>query len=294
MEEKQNHKEKTYISSKEVEGRIPLDESPTKVYIMNHIIEMTIMEKRRKRGCAIRKINKDYYLVESTGEIKKFGERDKNQVKKINMNAKYSALKRAINYNFHGNKSEVHVILTYEKGMFDRDKASADFKAFWKHLRFYNEFLEYIVIYEPTEKGSWHMHVLIKDTRGRYLCISKTDIQTIWKNGFVYITRIRNNDNIGAYFVALVSFDKDSSECKGKAKRLHYYKKGFRLYSRSKGISDPPCIETTYLEAKKLVEGLEPCYEQNYGIFSTDDDRELNVVYKKEYNKKRPMGIYEK
>lgn len=294
MEEKNIKKDKIYISSKEVEGRIPLDDSPAKIYIMHHIIEMTIMEKNRKRGCAIRKLDKDHYLVKSTGEIKKYKEKGRNEEKKVNMNAKFSALKRAINWNFLGNNSEVHITLTYEKGMFDRDKASADFKAFWKHLRFYNQYLEYIVIYEPTEKGSWHMHVLVKDRRGMYLSIPKTDLEKIWKNGFVYISRIKNNDNIGAYFVAFLSANKDNLECGEKAKRLHYYKKGFRLYSRSKGIYNPPWIRTTYAEAKKLVKGLEPCYEQNYGIFSTDDDRELNVVYKKEYNKKRPMGIREK
>lgn len=289
-----NHKEKVYISSEEVKGRIPLDDSPAKVYIMNHIIEMTIMERKRKRGCAIRKIDKEHYLVESTGEIKKFGDKDKNKEKKINMNAKYSALKRLINYNFRGYDSEIHVVLTYQKATFDREKVSADFKAFWKHLRFYNQYLEYIVIYEPTKKGSWHMHVLVKDRGNRSLYISRVLLERIWNKGYVFVTRIKNNNDIGAYFLALVSVDKDNPKSKGKAERLKYYTKGFRLFSRSKGILEPPCIETTYAEAKKIVEGIEPCYEKAYGIYSTDDDRELNVIYHKNYNKKRPMGIYEK
>lgn len=289
-----NHKEKVYISSKEVEGRIPLDDSPTTVRIMHHIIEMTITEKRRKGGCAIKRLGKGYYQVKSTGEIKKFKEKDSNAEKVINMNAKFTALKGLIAFNFRGYDSEIHIILTYEKIMLDREKASADFKAFWKRLKFYNKYLEYIVIYEPTKKGSWHMHVLVKDKQNKSLYISRVLLENIWNKGYVFVTRMKGNDDIGAYFLALISIDKDNPKSKGKAERLKYYTKGFRLYSRSKGILEPPCIKTTYAEAKKMVEGIEPCYEKAYGIYSAEDDRELNVIYRKHYNKKRTMRIYEK
>lgn len=293
MEAKKKQNKNIYISSEEVKGRIPFDDSPAKVYIMNHIIEMTIMEKKRKKGCAIRRLKHGYYLVESTGEIKKCKAKGDGE-KEVNMNAKFSALRRLIEYNFRGYNSEIHLTLTYGKEMRDREKASSDFKAFWKHLRFYNQNLEYIVIYEPTKKGSWHMHVLVKDVQNRALYISRVLLEKIWKKGYVFVTKMKNNDNIGAYFMALISVDKDNPKSKGKAERLKFYTKGYRLYSRSKGILEPRCIETTYAEAKKLVEGLEPCYEKNYGIYSTDDDRELNVIYHKQYNKKRPAGKLEK
>lgn len=288
---------KIYISTKEVEGRIPLDDSPAKVYITNHIIEIVVSEKKRRRGCAIRKINKDYYLVESTGEIKKFKEKSskETQVKKVNMNGKFSELKRLINRNFLGNNNELHVVLTYQKGMFDRDKASDDFKVFWKYVKFTYPTLAYIVIYEPTSRGSWHMHILIKDNANKYLFISRVELERLWKKGYVYVGRIKENDDIGAYFVALISGTNNETQGKGKADRLKYYKKGYRLYSRSaKGIITPTPLNVPYLVALEIVKGLEPCFEKNYGIFSAEDDRELNVIYHKHYNLKRPNGIYEK
>ena len=283
-----SNKEKIYISSEEVEGRIPLDDSPTKVYIMNHIIEMTIMERKRKRGCAIRKIDKDHYVVESTGEIKKFKAKDGNAQKQVNMNGRFTALKRLVNQNFVGNDSELHIVLTYEKEMYDREKASSDFKAFWKKLKFYNKHLEYIVIYEPTKKGSWHIHLLVKDIREhRFLYLPKEHLEKIWNKGYVYVSKIWNNDDIGAYFLALISRDKENPKSKGKVERLKYYTQSYRLFSRSKGIQAPPCFQMTYAEAQKLVEGIAPCYEKAYGVYATEDDRELNVIYRKNYNKKK-------
>lgn len=283
----------TYISTEEVYGRVPLDTSPATVCVTNHIIEMTVMEKQRHRKCSVRKINKDYYMVERTGEIKKYGEKS-NKKKKVNMNNKFTALRRIINLNFIGLDSEIHVTLTYSKAMYDREQVSKDFKKFWKHLKFSYPDLEYVAIYEPSRLGSWHIHVLIKSIKKRGLYISQYELKYLWGNGYVYVNKIKNNDNIGAYFVALLSIDKTYGGDKKKVARLHYYTKGYRLYSCSTGIEKPTCLKMSYKDAMKMIGDIPPCFEKNYGIFRTEDDSEINVIYHMQYNRKRTVEILDK
>ena len=43
----------------------------------------------------------------------------------------------------------------------------------------------------------------------------------------------------------------------------------------------------TYKQALERVKGLEPCFENAYGIYDSEDGTELNVIYHKQYNKRR-------
>ena len=40
-------------------------------------------------------------------------------------------------------------------------------------------------------------------------------------------------------------------------------------------------------QALERVKGLEPCFENAYGIYDSEDGTELNVIYHKQYNKRR-------
>lgn len=278
------NEKRTYISREEVLGRIALDDSPTTVCITNHIIEMVTREKHQGRNCCIRRLDKHYYVNLRTGEIKEFRKAE-DRDKSVNMNPKFTALRQLINKNFHGLFSEIHLILTYDKEMKEREKASVDFKAFWKRIKRFYSGLDYIVIYEPTEKGVWHIHVLVKDSGNRKLFIPKKHLKELWGHGFIYVLRISDNDNIGAYFVALLSEDREIKS--KKTNRLQYYKKGYRVFSKSKGIESPTYLKMPYSEAMKLVKGLEPCFEENYGIYDVETGDEINVIYRKHYNMKR-------
>lgn len=275
---------RTYVSREEVEGRIALDDSPTTVCVTNHIIEIVTCEKHQGKTCSIRRLDKHYYVNLRTGEIKEF-RKVEDRDRTVNMNPKFTALRQLINKNFHGLFSEIHLILTYDKEMKEREKASVDFKAFWKRIKRFYSGLDYIVIYEPTEKGVWHIHVLVKDSGNRKLFIPKEHLKELWGQGFVRVLRISNNDNIGAYFVALLSEDRETKS--KKANRLRYYKKGYRVFSKSKGIESPTYLKMPYKEAMQLVKGLEPCFEEQYGIYDKETNEEINVIYRKEYNTRR-------
>lgn len=49
----------------------------------------------------------------------------------------------------------------------------------------------------------------------------------------------------------------------------------------------PPLYKETYKQALERVKGLEPCFENAYGIYDSEDGTELNVIYHKQYNKRR-------
>lgn len=286
MTQETNHSKNIYISKEEVAGRIPLDDSPTVVCITNHIIEMTVMEKAVRQKSRIKKLDKDHYLNCRTGEICKFHNND-NTANKRNMNKSYTVLRRLINQNFVGDSSELHVTLTYSEHMTNRENVSVDFKAFWKRLKYTYPTCEYIVIYEPTAKGNWHIHVLVKGRNGESLFIPQDWLRHIWRKGYVHVNRILDNDNIGAYFVALFSDDNQCSNKQRKVDRISYYVNNYRLYSRSKGIKTPPLYKETYKQALDRVKGLEACFENAYGIYDSEDGTELNVIYHKQYNKRR-------
>lgn len=288
MTQRTNNSKNIYISRKGVEGRIPLDDSVSTICVTNHIIEMTVLEKPIRRKCGIKRLDKDHYLNLRTGETCEFRHSEKNQRK--NMNKAYTTLRRIINYNFTGNVSELHVTLTYRENVRSRENVSEDFKAFWKRLKYAYPNCEYLVIYEPTAKGNWHIHVLIKDSAGKNLFISKDKISYMWRKGYVYVNRILDNDNIGAYFMGLLSVENGKSRGQKKTERIEYYSSNYRLYSRSKGIKNPPLYKETYRQALERVKGLEPYFEASYGIYDAEDNRELNVIYHKQYNKKRTMG----
>ena len=285
MTQRTNHSKNIYISREEVNGRIPLDDSVSTTCVTNHIVEMTVMEKPIRRKCAIKRLDKDHYVNLRTGEVCEFRHSVKNQRK--NMNKAYTTLRRLINYNFTGNESELHVTLTYGEDMQSRENVSAEFKAFWKRLKYAYPTCEYIVIYEPTEKGVWHVHVLIKDRRGKRLFIPKGRLSYMWRKGYVCVNRILDNDNIAAYFMGLFSDRNKEKSGSKKVERIPYYANNYRLYSRSKGIKTPPLYKETYKQALERVKGLEPCFENAYGIYDSGDGTELNVIYHKQYNKRR-------
>ena len=283
-----NHSKNIYISKKEVAGRIPLDDSVSTTCVTNHIIEMTVLEKPIHRKCGIKRLDKYHYVNLRTGEVCEFRNSENNQRK--NMNKAYTTLRRLINYNFTGNASELHVTLTYSEDIQSRENVSVDFKAFWKRLKYAYPTCEYIVIYEPTARGTWHIHVLIKDSNGKSLFISKEKIRYMWRKGYVYVNRILDNDNIGAYFMGLLSVENGKPKRRKKTERIEYYTSNYRLYSRSKGIKNPPLYKETYKQALERVKELIPYFESTYGIYDSEDNRELNVIYHKQYNKKKTDG----
>ena len=103
MTEKINNSSNTYISKVD-KVKITSADNVT-ICITNHIIDVTVTRKRNTKGFSdIEKIDKDHYVVKSTGEIKEYAHVEKSQEmiasnRRKSMNKKFSYLRQYINMN---------------------------------------------------------------------------------------------------------------------------------------------------------------------------------------------------
>ena len=184
--------------------------------------------------------------------------------------------------------------------MEDIDKVSKDFKRFWEKLHYHYPDLEFIRILEPQHTGTWHIHVLLKTNCYQKLEIPKQVVETLWGHGFVRVVKIRDNDNIGAYFSAhqkdVNAFDAESEEqtdrkCIIKGARLQFYPPNKRIYSCSKGIEKPKKIRTTFSEALQLVDVEHLVFSSSMEITVTDTETGsetiVNQIGRFQFNSKR-------
>lgn len=286
---KENNSSNTYVK-KLSKVKITSADSVT-VCITNHIIDVTVKRKQNTVGLRdIVKVDKDHYMIISTGEIKEYSH-SKNQSNKISnnrrkcMNKKFSYLRQFINTNFKGEDCERHITLTYGNPTKEMAKAKSDFKKFWKRFVYRYGDMEYIAVFEPHKSGAWHIHVLVKNKSGKTLNLSKKEVEQIWKNGFVKITRL-NHDDIGGYFRNLLG-QEDISDKKKKSARLDYYPLHAKIYTSSKGMSEPSLLHTDEEGVKEIVGDRKPCFEQGYSIRMCDTNWEVNRIGHITYNDKK-------
>lgn len=196
----------------------------------------------------------------------------------------FANLRRLLNNNLHGNQSELFVTLTYNCHMTDTKRLYIDFKNFWLKLKYYHPYLEYINVCEPQASGTWHCHTFLIRNDKQKLYIPQSDLSKYWGHGFVFVERIRNCNNIGAYFSARFT-DVDLNEnCHNandkkiaKGKRLFYYPANFRFYRCSRGIERPVPIKMPYHKAIDMTKNFTPSYSYTNNICLVDDD---GVLYK--------------
>lgn len=262
-----------------VQNKNPRSNARTVVYQTNHITEMRIIEREPQELINCRKLNSTEYVDTSTGEIKKYKHHNTSNK---SINRSLTTLKRLINNNFVGNKNELHLTLTYSKSLLDKNQLSADFKKFWKKLKYRYATLEYISIYERHKSGIWHIHCLIKDITGKRLFLPHNELEQLWQQGYIHITRIRNNNNIGAYFCKYVKTDNNVNP-------IEDYPKGSKLYSSSRGIQKPIPEIMSYDDASKLVKDENLTFQHTVNIVLTNGvtDEIVNTIHYRQYNSKK-------
>jgi len=170
-------------------------------------LELTVMDHKPGKNNKLpqyQKQSKNTYCDKSTGEVKEY-QKSKNRLQAYSSLMKsLRDLRRYINFNFLGGKSELFITLTYGAEyagcMYDTEKLYRDFKTFWQRLKFRYDDLEYIAVPEPQETGSWHMHILLKHNLGRPLYIDHKELAYIWRHGAVYVKRLMDSHNLINYF----------------------------------------------------------------------------------------------
>lgn len=265
---------------------------------MHGIIEMKYMEKRNFE-CPIQVLDKNCYLVKSTGEVCEFDKSGTNRVDSYkSLYRTFKQLRYLINNNFLGLPNELFVTLTYggdnRPRILDGGKRFyMDFKIFMKALRRKYGRIEFVNVVEPHEDGHLHAHVLLNFFDHDSIFIPNDDMQNVyWKRGFTKTSNLVGVTNIGAYLSAymtdvevsdenvydcLVSGEKIevkevNSKRYIKGGRLKYYPKKFRIYRRSKGILYPEVISGVSGDIKKKIGILsrEPDFTKKYEIKIND------------------------
>lgn len=273
--------------------------------VTNNIIEVQYLEKYNNQS-NIKKLNDDYYLILSTGEIRKFEKNDDRLSNKNSFRQTFKKLRYLINNNFCGLDNELFVTLTYAENMQDTTRLYLDLNKFIKRLKYRfkdKSRIEYITVIEPQKRGAWHAHILIKFIDLDKIYIPNALISSVWGLGFVNVQSIAKMsvDNLGAYLTAYLTdlpiddipiheidkfkkFKKVNDKYFIKGARLKLYPKGMNFYRKSMGIKFPERFNIPYSDIKKYVGSAIPTYSKRLDINTNDF---CNTVIYYYYNLKR-------
>lgn len=290
-------------------------ENHVQLKTMGNIYEIRCMSCRSPK-IPILKLDKDYFLELTTGEIREFKHADRRTDNLASVAQSLKHLREYINTNVTDPHKALFITLTYADNMQNAETLYNDFRKFNMRLSYYLRKsrlppYEYIVAIEPQARGSLHAHlILIFQVKAPFIPHEK--LATLWGHGFVKIKALKNIDNVGAYLSAYLgdmeldeTLIKSKTKCKGfkivesideyenkqskaviKGARLKLYPKGFRLFRKSRGIKPPVIKECTYAEAMQEIGNSVLTYEKTVKI-AGDDGTVYNIINYRHYNKKR-------
>lgn len=241
----------------------------------------------------IKRLNKDAYLVLSTGEVRYYKQNEKGISNISRFKDRFEYLKLLINKNFQGRENERFVTLTYYEPEFNAKKAADDFNLFKRRFLRKYPHCEFIRVIEPHERVGWHFHILFKDMVNENLPLTDDEMRKLWKYGEVDIKIITNPYGLSLYFYP--SFSKDGKgKPKAKYNRLKCYPKGFNVFSKSRGIEKPEWIVVTPEQLSEIAKAYNLTYSALYDIILTDEEgfkKLINQTVKQEYMKNKSSMV---
>lgn len=242
--------------------------------------------------------DKDHMLNTRTGEIVEIKHADKRTdlQNRRSLLKTFEKIRMLINANFLGGKNQLFVTLTYKDSpMRDSDRLYNDFKAFIKRLRKkMGVYIAYLVVIEPTAKGGWHAHCLMKRLDGKAFYLKNAEMASLWAQGFVNVRRIKQSDNLARYLSAylgdidLNNLDDEVKDKKApkniiKGGRLGFYPIGMRIYRTSrKGIKKPLKVKgfKEEIEEKYDLSKSKPTFYKSFDILDNNlNFRTIEVEY---------------
>lgn len=273
---------------------------------MGNIYELCYCEKRNLKN-NILLIDKDHYMLTSTGEILQCNHIKNRSDSKEQVSQSLKRLRDYINTNVTNVSRCKWVTLTYKENMTDTKKLYFDFKNFMKRFKYKFGHVEYIVAMEPQGRGAWHCHCIIIFNQKAPFIPNKV-IEDLWRNGFTKTNSLDDIDNIGAYLTAYLGdleynqlehgnskqykikevTKNNQSKKYIKGGRLHLYPPKFNLYRISRGIKKPIKEYYQYSVIKEKVGLTEPTYSKSIKL--TDNNFSNKIIYEY-YNTKRTKKI---
>lgn len=276
------------------------------------IIELRYMTAK-SRDCPIIKLNADYYVNKSTGEVCGISHKHSRISDKASVSQSLARLRDLINCNLTNPHNALWVTLTYAENMTDTKLLYEDYRKFWQRLCYYlkkhgHPKAEYIIAAEPQARGAWHLHcIFLWNKKAPF--IPNEDMARMWLHGFTKTQSLYGIDNVGLYltaylgdmelseaFSAGVTTGRSISEIETKdgqgniqkkavikGARLALYPTAFNIYRASRGIKRPRKFTTTEKNARKIIGNAPQVYEKTIAI--TDDADEVkNIINYRQYN----------
>lgn len=223
---------------------------------------------------------KGYKLKESSGgRIKDYESQDYQENREKVLKRAKRDLRRLINANvgMYGKQYTTKFLtLTFGDNVTDLEQANYEFEKFKKRLNYLiwktkKAKLKYSVVIEFQKRGAIHYHMLIYNMP----FVKQKIIEETWGNGYVWINKIDEVDNVGAYVAEYLG---DSSKSQGKEKEDSRLK-GKKSYFNSRGLFKP--VEVT---DKKIVDELADSLPFNKLRYSnTFENEHLGVVHYRQY-----------
>ena len=237
----------------------------------------------------LKKISADEYVNTETGEICEYTKYDYKT--KSSLCRSMKKLRELFLNNFNGGENEICLTLTFEKKEENFDKTVAHLNDFWKNLKKEFPDLEHIsVIEKQEERNSWHIHMLIKDTKHKKLCISAEEIKRIWNKGIIHITKITNRNVKNLINDTTKVEDENSAIIKlsnylSKTKSKEQIPANKKTYYKSRGIKFPNVDKMKYSEAQKILDDNNYCllFERTLLIRSSNTDSILKKIKEEMY-----------
>lgn len=247
-----------------------------------------VLETALPTKATIRKLDKKHYKVLSTGDIRKYSDKETREKDKDNLKKTFTRLRQLIRTNFTKNgHNQLFITLTYAENMTNEKQLYNDFKAFFKRLqyRLKGHKLDYIAVMEPQGRGAWHVHLMLKSDKP-ILFLDNVELEKIWGLGYTETQRLKSDD-VGSYYVAyftdILQEGKDGSKKHKKGSRLHLYPKGFKFYRTSRGIRKPDEIMAEYGGLEKA--GYKKTYEKAIEIYDEEKGKILNTIQRETWKK---------
>jgi hypothetical protein len=280
----------------------PPPEATVKVKLCGNVAEIKYTQNANNTA-RIRKINKEEYILLSTGEIKKFEHHESRLDDKQSLKNSLTRLKDYINTNCTNLSKCRWLTLTYKEVMQDTDKLYRDFKDFNRKCRKRFGQYEFIVACEYQKRGSLHLHCILIFKADKAPFMKNDIVAELWNNrGFVNIRKISSVTDLGRYIAGYIG-DASAEELNGipagvrpnqlkvveveengkktskaiaKGARLAMLPPHFRLYRISKGIRKPTVKCMSNAHAESMLTEWAQTFQTTYRL--TDESRGFNSI----------------
>ena len=167
-------------------------------------------------------------------------------------------VRRLVCANFT-NENCKFLTLTFVENETDIKKCNLEFKNFIKRLKYQFKLndLKYITVIEFQKRGAVHYHVMLNIPY-----IPHKKLEKLWKNGFVFVNKIKNVDNLGAYLVKYMT--KDTADKRLQGQKAYFCSRNLNKPLEMTDIKYSDLFESHWKMIENKIKKCTPVYESTY------------------------------